>query len=245
MNLTPASRNPSGGPIAEPHLRDFQALAQRIARDFPPDRYFYVGVGRGPTPVTAFLRQLHPGDLVEVPVSGLRYRQGQASFARQVPGAIDGSEASVLKAQVQANLHQRLLDHLPTDRELAGRALLLLDYFQTGETLLFLEREIRLAFKGARRHSPRVEACALGEGARNFYGLKAPLPSWFHPVPLVEVADQDDWRRGSRLETCFYYSEWRHVARFGKAPIDDPQKPRLQAKHLLLREQVRRYLAGR
>jgi hypothetical protein len=72
----PASR-PLGRAAVKHELVDvlYPALrreAQRLLLEFPPGQHYFIGVGRTPTPMIAFLRNLSPELATSVPASGLK-----------------------------------------------------------------------------------------------------------------------------------------------------------------------------
>lgn len=49
-----------------------KAAAKKLLTEFPPDRYYFVGVGRTPSALVGFLRTLSPDVATSVPASGLK-----------------------------------------------------------------------------------------------------------------------------------------------------------------------------
>jgi hypothetical protein len=116
--------------------------ALRLIKRFPPKRYFYVTIGRSPTPVAAFLDNLGPdGDVhVNVPASNLR------------EGQVEGFEKAWFKH----------LDHFLPAHLLKGKQkIVLVDRSTTGATLTKVKQifEQYLQHKGVEK-SVRVVAFA-------------------------------------------------------------------------------------
>jgi hypothetical protein len=118
------------------NLRDY---AQSIMTKYPPDQYYYVGVGRTAGPVIAFLKNVSPHIAANFPSSGMRedaYALGPAHYNQHIEALI------------------------PEDVRHGDRKILLID--QSGGRSL---RGLRGAFDGYRSNGgamPEVEMVTLG-----------------------------------------------------------------------------------
>ncbi|MFA6003162.1 MAG: hypothetical protein WC881_03755 [Elusimicrobiota bacterium] len=117
----------------------FQDMAAEILQRFPPQRYYYVGVGRSPTVLLDILRALDPAIAGQLPA-------GKATHARAE--YIVGESAQ----QMQAHLSR----FLPDPEALGGRKLLLIDHVESGLGLKHV-RELVARSWG----EDRVESLAL------------------------------------------------------------------------------------
>jgi hypothetical protein len=215
------------------HLyKPMRDLSIRLLSTFPPSHYFYVCVGRSPAPVSAFLRELVPGQTIDMPVSGLRDQKVK-----------NGSTVAAVMGNARAAFHRRLLEHFPTKRELNGRTALLIDFMQSGQTLANLRTELTAAL-GAAGRTHAIEAAALGTGTEQSW-FQNPLPKWLHTLRLVDGPPKDQAPREhflieSAVGSAFWFHQWRDVARFGETKFDDPAPAKLNGKaNLSLRKEVR------
>jgi hypothetical protein len=128
---------------------------------YPPDRYFYVGVGRSPSALVEALQAFVPHGAQGFPVSGLSARAGRA---------ISDEERTE---------YYRHLDHFfPKPERLRGRTILLMDSVSAGATLLKM-KEIFADFLGSRRIEARVETMSLNN---HHPDIDHVLPGRFRPM---------------------------------------------------------------
>jgi hypothetical protein len=97
-------------PESYPRMRD---AGLEILERFPPDKYYYVGLGRSPTGVMTFLELYGVSDLKTVPITDLT-PQG----------------SSVLNQRLKEYFRK----YFPTEAELRGRKILLIDYILSGDS---------------------------------------------------------------------------------------------------------------
>jgi hypothetical protein len=72
-------RRPLGEAAIRPaRYEEVRSAAQEVLSRFPPDRYFYVGIGRSPSALVELLRAVVPDQTQSFPASGLsgRNRRG-------------------------------------------------------------------------------------------------------------------------------------------------------------------------
>jgi len=120
------------------HETQVRDMAARILQEFPPDRYYYVGVGRSPTALIDFFRILDPGLACHLPAS-------KAKWIR--PEDVSGPAAE----QVGSHLRR----FLPDPEVLGDRKLLLIDHVQSGLGLNHVRTLVQ------RFWGPRAESLAL------------------------------------------------------------------------------------
>jgi len=107
--------------------RDIRDLALEVLARFPPSRFHYLGIGRSPTPLIAFLEQLR----------GVR--------ASSIPFALGAGRAPDV-SEVDAHLER----FLPVETIAGGRSLLAIDLTASGRTLVEFEAALARASARAR-----------------------------------------------------------------------------------------------
>lgn len=132
---------------------DFDALYQlvnKIYRSCPPNRCLYVGLGRSPTPVIAFMKAKY-GDsaAINVPVTSLK----QVGTAR--------TENPELHKEYSQYLHQHFAEFLPSAEELAGREIYMIDFVLTGQNLVESLYQVREYYERSAAGKVKVQALAL------------------------------------------------------------------------------------
>lgn len=103
-------------------FREIQTASLEILARFPPNRFHYVAIGRSPTPITAYLRQIGI-ESSTVPISSLRYQDFPFS------------------PEAKAQLLEHFQNFLPVPGTLEGKKLLVIDYADYGGTI---ERAVSL-----------------------------------------------------------------------------------------------------
>ena len=127
---------------------ELRTLALELLRRYPPSEYFYLGLGRSPAPLMAFLE-----------AAGLDYRTLPLS-------KLKGALQEFPERHVQQQLRPHLAAYLPEAGAVAGRRLLLVDFVFNGPTLLRARQLLRVYFAELGRYDVFVKALGIfAEGA--------------------------------------------------------------------------------
>jgi hypothetical protein len=196
--------------------RAMRNAAFEIVSRFPPSQYVYVPVGSSPAPMTALLVDLSQADVFDLPVSGLR--------RVQFGNSMEGLEERLNQGGRDA-LRERFADFLPSERLRSGRALLLIDYVNSGDTLSLLRRELLSAYAG---RGVRVEAVGLGTPIPN-------PPDWLHSL--------DSLKTHRAIEERFRTHAYRPVAVRGHRPFWE-EPPQRMGSHLGYRLDMQKQLVA-
>lgn len=105
-----------GEGISNSEFKELKAVSEEILKKFPPENYYYVGIGRSPTPILAYLNQLEVKFSI-VPISSLRY------------------EPFPFKPTSEEILKNHFKKFLPTLDNLKGKKILVMDYSDLGGTI--------------------------------------------------------------------------------------------------------------
>ncbi|OFZ84421.1 MAG: hypothetical protein A2603_03210 [Bdellovibrionales bacterium RIFOXYD1_FULL_55_31] len=143
-SIAGADGDPGLNPFLAKSYDETRDVALHILERFPPDQYWYVGLGRSPTPITAFLELLGVDGITTLPLSGMKSFDGY----KDLP-----------KAELRSRLYSHFDSWLPSAMDLDNRKLLLIDYASTGEGLVTAMREAR---SFAELHRPGTEIVSLG-----------------------------------------------------------------------------------
>ena len=130
-------------------FEEIQSVSEEIMTKFPPNQYFYVGVGRSPTPFMAYIQAIDPTASVNIPISSFRARLTGASSSYHHP----------LSLEHEAKLNRHFMKLLNLE-QIGNRKILLIDFSERGDTLIslnqYLSKYLRLT------HKPnKVEMLAL------------------------------------------------------------------------------------
>jgi hypothetical protein len=108
----------AGGTDAFPfEFEQIKSLARSIETRFPPSDYVYIGIGRSPTALIAYFQETRPQMAFNIPLS--------------LTGSInEGFNANELTA-----LYTHLDRFMPSQAQIAGRKILLIDYVLSGRSL--------------------------------------------------------------------------------------------------------------
>ena len=106
--------------FADDEYQQIRALSISLLRRFPPDNFYYLGLGRSPTPVIAFLEASYIPSAT-IPLSAFRYgTENQPELAEDKISDLD-------------NHFERFL---PKPEVLGTKELLIIDYTDSGQSLV-------------------------------------------------------------------------------------------------------------
>lgn len=103
------------------------STAQTIEKDYPTTKYYYVGLGRSPSPFIAYLQLIGIDSAAYLPASKLKW----------------ANNLDRLSDFEKRQLREHLLRFLPPKAELDGRTLLLIDHTQSALGLQRMRHYIR------------------------------------------------------------------------------------------------------
>lgn len=125
--------------LSDAEYTELRAVVEKIEGMFQRDRYVVVGLGRSPTPIVAFLQLGDSGSAVNLPMSD----------------AV-GFQSALLKSQGRWT-REKLFDHfdrfVPSDAELRGKDVVLIDFCMTGRSLVFASSILKKYFADRRRQT--------------------------------------------------------------------------------------------
>lgn len=145
-----------------------QELAEEILRLFPPSNYFYIGLGRSPTPIIAYLfqrnrdaRQIEGLDrlVMNLPLSGFRPRL-RTFFSHSNPHKLD----EPLSKPQHEELQRHFARLLPSASQLGSRSILVIDYTQSARALIAATEHLQEYFNSQKSFlgsAPKVIPLAL------------------------------------------------------------------------------------
>ena len=126
--------------LTQEEFDQVQELARDIMRTYPPDRYHYLGLGKSPTAVMAFLQEY--GSRANISATNMplsKFGHSVSSMSRAESKVAEG-------APLNAEQRQRLWDHfdrfVPTVSDLEGKDILLIDLVQSGKSLVATQRHL-------------------------------------------------------------------------------------------------------
>lgn len=196
---------------------EIKSTSLNILRKYPPDQYYYVGIGRSPVPIVAFFEELGIKGVSTIPISAMRKLDKESAPAK-----------AALQSRIKAHLNQ----WFPSKKELAGRKVLLLDYASSADGIIAVTREIS-DFASAQR--PQVEVRAVGLFGMDKTGLKL-AENHIDPIKIPKIS-------GSM--TYSSYEIWAKVGKWNPwDPKSKSFKPRseYQIYKNALAEEMRRDL---
>lgn len=116
--------------VSDQEFDEIHRVTQTIVKQFPPDKYYYLGIGRSPAPILAVLQSAIPGSASQLPLTGFNYSEK------------GHPESPSMNSRQTAALESHFERFLPTPEQLKGRKILLIDYSRTGQTLVSAEEYI-------------------------------------------------------------------------------------------------------
>lgn len=139
-------------PLERGEWEDVQKFSLQLAKEYPPKTSSYLFVGRSLGTVATYLRMLNEGLVHELPLSRFRY---------QIEGVSGNRDMAVTRPQDRPHYRSltdeertKIFTHfdatIPTDAQLGGRELVLLDY-GNGDSLHAAAVYLREYFKERKR----------------------------------------------------------------------------------------------
>jgi hypothetical protein len=118
-------------------------LGEKIIREYPPQVYLYVGVGRSPAPLIAYFENQKTRAL-SIPLSDFRPRNIGWSITDEILVKYSGQGQPRLTAANQALVFAHFKRYFPT-RPIRNR-ILLLDYTQSAQSLISAQEQLQNFF---------------------------------------------------------------------------------------------------
>lgn len=140
--------------ISAQEFAQIQNTVAGILKQYPPKDYFYVGLGRSPTPFLAFLRAIGLRDFANIPLSSMRSHPNSPTLE---------VDSQPLPDSLKARLFFHFDRHVPSLERLQGRKILLFDYVQSGSSLMAAKAYLEL-FRQSHPQAGEIEVLALVDG---------------------------------------------------------------------------------
>lgn len=137
--------------ITQGEFSQIRDIAEEVLDQFPPTEYFYVGLGRSPTPIIAYFHATGIQGARNLPLSGFRLYPPSENRDHSHQTLFVFWEGKILN-------HFRLF--LPTLEELGDKKIILIDYAQFGESLSSARAYLNKYYDGLGR-GDLVQAVAL------------------------------------------------------------------------------------
>lgn len=150
-----------------------KSLFHRLTKRYPPDEYYYIGVGRSPFPLIAFM-QAYGVEAGNLPLSGFRPALPGEGLKREHEWESEeslqtGRKSKVmldapLSSEVMTTLKAHFDKFIPSARELGEKSLLLIDFSTPGaRTILATQAHVD---KYLREKYPTTYFCCFPTGMR-------------------------------------------------------------------------------
>lgn len=215
-----------GMPVTPHEYLEIKRLGFKMMTQFPLDQYYYLAVGRSPTPVMAFIE--------EILGSGSDWSLGFLPF-----GGVNNWDRSTQDGQnasVNAKVQNHLSKFVPSARKLQGRRILLIDVIDKGMTLITIERFLR-----------RYLSQACTECTVDVFGLK--MNSWrtskfdsksFSDDPHHFILDLNQY---PLLQTGLIGKNFKYFSPFSSFnPVRTNNVYPMPERYIELRTQLRAYM---
>lgn len=115
--------------VSREEFLQIQKLSKKVLSLFPRDKYLILGIGRSPTPLQAYFDVTEPGYFSTLPLS---------NFNHYHPGNEEHADPSLWELTVADK--QKLFRHfdkfIPSEKSLAGRTLVTIDYSNQGSSVI-------------------------------------------------------------------------------------------------------------
>lgn len=155
---------------------EIATLSEEIMKHYPPSKYFVVGMGRSPFPFVDYINLARPKSATTIPVSYNEYIGSKPWFPSPSSAPWKRKLEPHSRGKDPAAFRKFMADFLPSESELAGREMVILDFADYGTGINkfsvdlkdFLQSQGRttahkLAYVSARRHADQWYLAQLAE----------------------------------------------------------------------------------
>jgi hypothetical protein len=193
--------------ITYTEFKETQRIAREIRNLYPDRAHIYIGLGRSPTPFMAYLKVLGLRNVFNVPLSSMRSHPNRENM----PHASGRRYEKALGPALQERLWEHFERFLPPGEMLEGRKIVLIDYAQSGASLVSAQQYISEFYA---RQGFDVEVIALPIVDQAFSNM---LVGALTSVPQISVESQ---ALKNNLQNEFY----DRLSEFGKYDLRKTQR---------------------
>ena len=120
---------------------------------YPADQYFVVGIGRSPFALIELMNLINPGSATTVPISYNEYTGRKPWFSIYTPWKRDLEPFSRGGAAARQKLFDLMDQFLPTEEQLGGRQIVILDFADYGSSLAKFSTDLKAYLESRQRPS--------------------------------------------------------------------------------------------
>jgi hypothetical protein len=171
--------------LVSQNYSEIRDLSLSILQRYPPSEYWYVGIGRSPTPIMRFFEEMGVQTVSQMPLSGM------SDFPKKGPMS-------------EADQRARLWSHFERWLPSKAKKILVIDYTAGGGGLTHTKNELEGYFENRRKR---------GLPASEFRTLALSETDWAKQAG--KSGGIDSLVISSRLESAFRYSSFEKWAKYG------------------------------
>ena len=176
--------------LIEDSYEEIRLLAYQLVSEFSPSRYLYVGVGRSPTPLIAFLQAIDRKVAINFPLSDFHY-----------------SGKHMMDEENLKILHRHFEEFFGHYRK-KGKVIVFIDYVISGETLFNVQKYYQ-NFREKDKAYPRSLSVGLSYTGADISPLF--VNSHFSTPRVLHMGDN--------LETSMRIGMWKDMAEYEKTDL--------------------------
>ncbi len=168
--------------LIESSYTQIRSLTHSLVTEFPPSKHIYVGVGRSPTPLIAFLQSIDKKAAINLPLSNFRY---------------GGSDQIEMNRESLELIHQHF-EKVFSQYKGKGKTIVFIDYIESGKTLFSVQKYYN-QFKKNKRGMPKALSAGLSERGTAtpsvYRGSNLRKPRMFHlKESLGKTIRDQEWK---------------------------------------------------
>ena len=186
--------------LIENNYEEIKLLVYRLVSEYPPPHYLYVGVGRSPTPLIAFLQAIDSKVAINFPLSFFR----------------KDAERDYIGEKNLKILHRHFEEFFGRYRK-KGKVIVFIDYVISGATLFSVQKHYQ-NFSNKDTSYPRSLSVGLSEIGVDipifFRDSHIPAPRMFHlGSDFVDSMRDQDWKSMAEYERADLTTLKKHPPR--------------------------------
>jgi hypothetical protein len=223
--VDPAGPSSSGRDIVQRNPvvdRQTAELAHSILARYPPDRHHYIGLGRSPTPVMAYIHAMarHNDKISASNLPLSKFSPSEPSFF----GGNQPNMAAPLTKDETERLHGHFDNFVPDRKSLDGRSVVLMDFVTSGRSLLaaknHLGRYLQQRDGTTFSYGPEVKALPLAASETMVQTRKQMQQIGLKEMPMAVPGKLSDDSLAGRMGR----EEYKPEAEYGAYKVTDPQQ---------------------
>jgi len=143
---------------SEPNYPEIKAIVTEILKQYPAEEHYFLGIGRGPTPIIAFI-QLMGISAENIPLSHFGYFPIDNEWGKVAPAPVEVKGSLMFK-----RIFEHFESYIPSAKDIGSKKLVIIDFSYTGLSIVSVHSFLKV-FLEQKRSGIRLGMVTLQSGA--------------------------------------------------------------------------------